>query len=173
MNKNKISKRISPSRKTSDKSWRINGLVFFILFVALSIIGKLYFLQVANHSIYTALAENQHGSNKELQAKRGEIYLQDENQPYPLAVNRELQMAYAVPREMKDVSVAIENLASILGLDKHFLKNKLSNPDDMFEILKHKLSDDEAQKIRDAKIAGIYLSPENFRYYLSCHYTLY
>lgn len=74
-------------------------------------------------------------------------------------------MAYAVPREMKDVAGAIDVLSSVLSLDKNMLKDKLSNPEDMFEILKHKLNDQETQKIRDAKIAGIYLSPENFRYY--------
>ena len=165
MNKVKLIKRKNQTQKTSEKNWRIHGLVFFILFFALSIIGKLYFLQIKNYSVYAALAENQHGSIKQLDATRGEIFLQDESQPYPIAVNKEMQMAYAVPREMKDVSGAIGTLAGILGLDQDFVKNKLSDPNDMFEILKHKLTDDEAQKIRDAKIAGIYLSGENFRYY--------
>jgi cell division protein FtsI/penicillin-binding protein 2 len=165
MNKHKTIKRPVPIKKTSEKNWRINGLVFFVFFMSLSIVGKLYFLQIANHGIYTAMAESQHGSNTEILAKRGEIFLQDENQPYPLAVNRELQMVYAVPREMKDAAAAIEPLSQILGIEKEVLKNKLKDPEDMFEILKHKLSDDEAQKIRDAKISGIYLTPENFRYY--------
>ena len=165
MNKAKFIKRKSPNQKTSEKNWRINGLAFFVLFIAMTIVGKLYVLQVARHSIYVALAENQHNSTTELEASRGEIFLQDENQPYPVAVNKELQMAYAVPREMKDLSGAIEALSSILGLDKSFLKNKLSDPNDMFEILKHKLTDEETQKIKDAKISGVYLSGENFRYY--------
>lgn len=165
MNKAKLIKHSTPRQKSTDKSWRINGLVFFILFISIAVLGKLYVLQVSRHAIYTALAENQHGSSTQLLAKRGEIFLQDEGQPYPVAVNRELQMAYAVPREMKDAKGAVDTLASILGLEKSFVQGKLSNPNDMFEILKHKLTDDEAQKIRDAKIAGIYLSPENFRYY--------
>ncbi len=136
-----------------------------ILFAAVCILGKLYVLQVARHAVYTALAENQHKSTVAISAKRGEIFLQDDNDPYPVAVNKQLQMAYAVPREMKDVSASVETLSSVLGLDRDFLKDKLGDPTDMFEILKHKLSDEEAQKIKDAKIAGIYLSPENFRYY--------
>src|SRR6185369_8502373 len=74
-------------------------------------------------------------------------------------------MAYAVPREMKDAGSATETLASILGLEKDFIKDKLDDSEDMFEILKHKLTDEEAEKIRSAKIAGIYLAPEDFRYY--------
>ena len=140
-------------------------MVFFVLFCGLAILTKLYVLQVARHTIYTALAENQHSSKTQLEAARGEIFLQDENQPYSVAVNKELQMVYSVPREMKDIPGAIEKLSPILGLDQNILKEKLSDPEDMFEIIKHKLSDDESQKIRDAKIAGVYLTGENFRYY--------
>jgi cell division protein FtsI/penicillin-binding protein 2 len=66
---------------------------------------------------------------------------------------------------MQDTNEAADKLSDMLGLDKEFIQEKLSNPNDMFEILKHKLSDDEVQKIKDAKIAGVYLMPENFRYY--------
>lgn len=165
MNKIKITKNSRSKLKNSNKSWRVTWLTFFVLFVAFSIVCKLYFLQIARHGVYSAQAQNQHSSSTELLAKRGEIFLQDEGQPYPLAVNRELQMAYAVPREMENPDEAIEKLASILNLEKDFVKNKLNNPEDRFEILKHKLGDDEAQKIREAKLSGIYLSPENFRYY--------
>ncbi|EKE18715.1 MAG: hypothetical protein ACD_9C00255G0002 [uncultured bacterium] len=165
MRNTKIIKHKTSSRGGLDGNWRISGLIFFIFFVALAIFCKLYFLQIARHDVYVSLAENQHKSSKEIFANRGEIFLQDEEHPYPLAVNRELQMIYAVRREMKDVDGAIESLSSILSLDKNFLKDKLSNPDDMFEILKRKLSEDEVNKIRDAKISGIHLSPENFRYY--------
>jgi len=153
-------------KTTSEKKWRLQGLAFFILFLGLGIIGKLYVLQVVRYQSYVALAENQHDSTTAITANRGEIFLQDENNElYPLAVNRQLQMAYAVPAEMKDLELSIGKLAAILGLDQNFLKEKLSNEKDMFEILKHKLSSDEASQIKEAKIVGIYLTPENFRYY--------
>jgi cell division protein FtsI/penicillin-binding protein 2 len=151
--------------KSPENSWRMYGLVFFVFFAAILIVGKLYFIQIARHAVYAALAENQYASKTEVQAKRGEIFLQDENSPYPVAVNRELQMAYAVPREMKNNEQSIDTLSSILDLDRNTLADKLSDPNDMFEVLKHKLSDEETQKIKDAKLAGIYLSPESFRYY--------
>ncbi len=165
MNKAKIIRRNDPKQKTSEKNWRINILVFFIFFIAIVVVTKLYILQVARHGVYAALAEQQHGHTTQLVAKRGEIFLQDENQPYPVAVNKEMKMVYAVQREMKDMDSSIKALASILGLDEKFLQEKLDDPTDMFEILKNKLSDDEVKKIREAKIAGIYLVGENFRYY--------
>ena len=166
MNKVKsIKKKTSSARVTSEKHWRIYGLTGLVFFMAVCMIVKLYILQISQFAMYNGLAENQHDSTTAISAKRGEIFLQDDDQPYPIAVNREMQMVYAVPREMKDPASSIDTLASILSLDKDFLNSKLDNPDDMFEILKHKLSDDEAQQIKDAKIAGIYLQPEEFRYY--------
>ncbi|HEX8974431.1 MAG TPA: penicillin-binding protein 2 [Patescibacteria group bacterium] len=149
----------------ADSNWRMHSLAVFVLLISLAILGKMVFLQVQKHAMYRALADSQHKSTTEIEARRGEIYMRDGSDKYPLAVNKEMQMAYAVPREMKDVQGAVNALSSILGLDRDFLQQKLGNPDDMFEILKHKLSDDEAQKIRDAKIAGIYLQGEDFRYY--------
>ncbi len=152
-------------KTTSEKKWRLQGLAFVVLFLGSAIIGKLYILQVVRYQSYVALAENQHDSTTAIAANRGEIFLQDENDVYPLAVNRQLQMAYAVPSELKDVDLTVNNLASILSLDKNLLKQKLGNQKDMFEILKHKLSDEEVLKIREAKMVGIYLTPESFRYY--------
>lgn len=149
----------------SDSNRRIYGMVIFVFFAAICISIKLYTLQIKRYSTYAALAEKQHEGITELSAERGEIFLQDENDLYSLAVNRELQMAYAVPREMKNIEDAIKILSEILSLDKNFLEDKMNDPDDMFEVLKHKLSEDEVQKIKDEKIAGIHLSPEVFRYY--------
>jgi len=155
-----------PRSLSSGGNFRIYSLAFFVLFLAICILGKLYFLQVVRHETFEALAENQHEKTTTISADRGEIYLQDDNNElYPLAINRKLQMAYAVPREIKNIQESAEKLSGILSLDKGVIADKLDDPDDMFEILKHKLSDDEAQKIKDAKISGVYLSPENFRYY--------
>lgn len=147
------------------KCWRIHALVFFILFCSVSIIGKLYVLQVSAHTRYLEMAENQHSFIQKIEAKRGEIFLQEEKDLYPLAVNRELQLAYAVPREMKNREEVIGNLARILNLDSGELKGKLDNPDGRYAVIKHKLTDEEADGIRAANLTGVYLVPENFRYY--------
>ncbi len=161
----KIKPRVE-QKTTSEKKWRLQGLAFFILFLGLSMIGKLYVLQVVRYKSYVALAENQHDSTTAIAANRGEIFLKDENNElYPLAVNRRLQMAYAVPSEMKDLDASTSKLSTILGLDQNLLKTKLGDEKDMFEILKHKLSDEEASRLKEARIIGVYLTPESFRYY--------
>lgn len=159
-------KRKNISRGPADeKTWRIYALTFFIFFIMGSLLIKLYILQVSRYGSFVEIAGNQHDTITEILAKRGEIFLQDEGKPYPVAVNRELQMAFAVPREMGDAMLHVDKLSEILGIEKDVLKDKLDDPEDRYEILKRKLSEEETQKIRDAKIPGVYLKGESFRYY--------
>ena len=161
----KLPKEKIQTSEVSEKNWRIYILTIFVLVAAFCILARLYFLQVVRHDAFEELAENQHQSTIQILPERGEIFLRDEGGPYPVAVNKELQMAYAVPKEMEDTNSAAESLSSILSLDKGMLLEKFSDRDDMFEILKHKLNDEEVAKIKEAKISGIYLAPESFRYY--------
>lgn len=166
MNKTKSIKQKMTHIGYSDDHWRIYGLIFFIFFATFCILARLFILQINKYPIFASLAENQHKRTMELSAKRGEIFLQEENNSfYPVAINREMQMIYAAPKEMKDIDNSVKTLAPILNLEEDFLRNKLGDRNDMFEILKHKLSDDEVQKIMEAKIPGVYLSDESFRYY--------
>ncbi|MEI7621668.1 MAG: penicillin-binding protein 2 [Candidatus Moraniibacteriota bacterium] len=166
MKQTRITKPKLQPKTIAEKQWRLQGLAFFVLFFALAILLKLYFLQVSHYQIYLSLAGNQHDSTTALAARRGEIFLQDEDtKTYPLAVNQQLQMVYANPSEITNLEAQVSSLANILGLETQDLKEKLSKSADVYEVLKHKLSDQEVQKIREAKLAGIYLKPESFRYY--------
>ncbi len=151
--------------KIQDKYWRIYALVFFVFAAAAIIIARLYVLQVMAHEKYLNIAENQHKIIQELAPERGEIFLTDEKEVYPLAVNKKLQMAYAVPKEIEEKDKTNSEISQILGIELDIVKEKLSRPEDSFEILKHKLTDEEVEKIKEAKLAGIYLIPESFRFY--------
>ena len=150
---------------TSGKHWRIYILVFFVFLAASIITFRMYSIQVVAYEKYKLIAENQHKIFQELIPKRGEIYLQDDKDLYPLAINQELQMAYAVPKEITDKNKTIDAINSVLGVEKDVLENKLSNPEDMFEILKHKLTEEETAKIKELNLPGIHLTSESFRYY--------
>ncbi|MDO8529751.1 MAG: penicillin-binding protein 2 [bacterium] len=147
------------------KNWRIHTLALLTFLAVLVIAARLYSLQVAAYQSYKLIADNQHKIFQILTPKRGEIYLKEENDLYPLAINKNLQMAYAVPKEVENKDEIIKKLSSILGLDEEAVKNKFSNQEDMFEILKHKISDEEASQIKELKLAGVHLSPELSRFY--------
>lgn len=144
---------------------RIYVLLFFIVAMTFLIVAKLYLLQVMAYDSYKALAQNQHSMFKDLIPKRGEIYLLDKSGVYPVAVNKDTKMAYAVPKEVENSDETARLVSPILGLDEGMLREKFSKPNDMYEVLKHKLSDDEINKINDLKLSGIHLIDESYRYY--------
>jgi len=144
---------------------RIYELFFLIFIIAAAICLKLYTLQVRAHGYYLALAEGQHSVLKNLIPVRGEIFLKDKNGLYPVAVNKNTKMAYAVPREIEDLAMTASRVSQILGLDEQETKEKLENPEDMYEVLKHRLNDEEITSLQDAKLSGIHLSEETTRYY--------
>ncbi len=151
--------------KSSPKHWRISVLVFFVCLASGAIVIKLFLLQVLSHGKYVDMAQRQHEMKVDIEAERGEIFMQDEAELYPLAINREIQMLFAVPREIKNIEEDSKKISEITGVSEMEIKEKLRKPNDMYEVIKRKLSEEEAARIREAKIAGIYLQPENYRYY--------
>ena len=161
----KKKRRSLDEKKIDFCDFRIRFVFFLVFLFAGAIIFKLYSIQVYSFDYYKALADNQHSFFKNLIPQRGEIYLKDKNRLYPVAVNKNVKMAYAVPREIENSESAAEIAAGILGMDKGELKEKFGKPDDVYEVIKHRLSEEETQKIQDSKIAGIHLADEDYRYY--------
>ncbi len=160
-------KRNQGNKRHNFSDRRIYALIFLIFLVIFLILAKLYSLQVINHDSYKALADDEHSLFKKLVPNRGEIYLEDKNGIFPAAVNKETQMAYAVPKEIENPDQAAQEVADALQLDKDDLARKFGNQNDSYEPLKHRLGDDEIQKIKNLNLKGIHLAPETFRYYPS------
>jgi len=147
------------------KNPRINALGFLVVVVVVVVIVRAYFLQVGSYGYYAALADNQHSLFRKLIPTRGEIFLKDRSGLYPVAVNKESKIAYAVPKEIEDVAYASEKISAILGLSRDEVEKKLSDKKDMYEVLKHRISDDEIRSLNDLKLPGVHLAGEEFRYY--------
>ncbi|MDR3559214.1 MAG: penicillin-binding protein 2 [Candidatus Pacebacteria bacterium] len=156
-------KPVSPKKNSADN--RIRALFFLIIAAALIIAGKLYSLQVSAHEYYKDLAENEHSIFRDLVPVRGQIYIRDGNGTYPVAVDKSTQMAYAVPKEISDPDGEAGVLAPILGLPERDLAGRLGKPNDMYEVLAHRLSSDQINKINALKLDGIHLEDESYRYY--------
>ena len=161
----KIGSRCDLPGKKNNLDSRIHVLFSLLFFFALVIFFRLYFLQVYSFDYYKKLADNQHSTLKNIFPTRGEIYLQDDGNLYPVAVNKDSKMAYAVPREMDDPGKEAETLSQVLGLDENDLQGKLGKPNDMYEVLKHRLSDDETAKLNSLDLKGVHLTSESYRYY--------
>lgn len=144
---------------------RIYLLFFCIITISFFVLFRFYFLQVVAYEKYKMIAEGQYRVFKKLNPERGNIYMRDKGGIYPLAINRDLQTAYAVPREISEDEAFIEKVSLALGMEKEVIAQKISDKNDVFEILKKKLTDDEVRKIEELEISGLYLVGESYRYY--------
>ena len=145
--------------------FRINFL-FFLIFAFSGLVAlRVYFLQVLNHEYYQDLADNQHSILQNLIPQRGEIFLKEGDELYPLAVNKVVKKAYAVPREMSEPDETAIILSEILELDEDDLRRRFSKRDDMYEPLRNNLPEDKVEKLDSLKLKGVHLADESLRYY--------
>ncbi len=140
-------------------------LFIFMGALACVIVARLYTLQVLAHEAYEAEAFDQHWLSADIEPERGEIFLQDDGDLYPLAINREYQTVYVVPREVDQPGLAAVALGDALGLPAASIETKLARKDDPFEIIKRRLSDEEAERVRKLGLKGVHFQPEDYRFY--------
>ena len=145
---------------------RIRFFSFFLFLTGLVVMSRLFSLQVLSHDKWVALAENQHSTSLELSADRGEIYMHDGDiDRYPLAVNREYQMAFVVPKDIVEKDTVALELSRVLGMDAGEIRDKIGRPNDPFEIIKKRLTEEEVARIKELRLKGVALLPEKYRYY--------
>lgn len=157
--------------KTSVSSFRINFLLVVIFILAVICVARLFNLQVLEHKNFVALAEGQHSLQEKLVPERGKIYVQDRDSGdlFPLAINKKLNLVYAVPKIIqnsdKNLEEIAEKLEPLLDIPKEDLIAKLEKPDDLYEPLKREVDDETKEKIKELKIPGINFQPESHRFY--------
>jgi len=148
------------------KRLRLFRIMVLIAFVALSV--RLFALQVMSHDFYSALASDQHSIFAELFPDRGTIYLKDPRSPsgtFPAAINRDLNLVYAVPHDIQEPAEVAEKIAEVLELDPVEVERKLSLVDDPYEPLKRRVSDEVCDSLRALELPGIGFIAEPHRFY--------
>ena len=166
-----MKKNSSRLRCKNDFISRIYILIGLVIIVFCVILFRLFQIQVIKHDFYKALAQNQHEFFQKTVPKRGEIFIKDlySEKLYPLAVNKELNIIYAVPKNIEDKKEAADRLSKILNIDNEKIFNIINKKDDPYEVIKNKVTNDVAEKIRNESIAGIGTAPEIVRYYPGNH----
>lgn len=137
------------------------GLLFSLIAL------RLFFLQIGNRDYYRALASDQHGFEKEILPKRGEIYFTSNinSEAVLAATNVVKNLVYAVPKEIDDPNLVAEKLSLVLQMPIKDIENKILNGSENYVALKKQLSDEEVAVIKSLKLAGLAFEPETIRVY--------
>ena len=102
------------SGNQGDKNSRLRLVVAIIFLLTGSLIYRLYYVQIAQSDIYTALAANQHEVSSKLIPDRGRIIITDSaggaNTQYTLATNKDFYLIYAIPKDIVNPDEVALNL---------------------------------------------------------------
>lgn len=126
-----------------------------------AIFGRVAYLQLYKHAEYLKIANHQQRRIIEITPQRGSIFDRNMNL---LAKSVPVQSSFAVPTEIKDVTMATRLLSGVLGMPGEILRDKLESGA-TFVWVQRKLPAEKAESIKSLNLKGIYLQEENKRFY--------
>lgn len=173
MPKKKKNKKASSKPKSSKKrtsNWRTTALFLLLLTPAFGLVARLYYLQIIRGDYYGALAVGQKIDISAPLPPRGEIFFQDKAgaSKYIAAINKEVPLVYADPGEIKSGEEVMDKIGSIAEIkpeDKDAIFERLNNKDSSYALIARHLTEDQANKIKELELDGIYIKNEVVRFY--------
>lgn len=171
------------SKRERGSRWfpdRMRLLEILVVLIGVALSARLFQLQVFSYSDLRAQAENEHQRYRKLFPKRGEIYVKEARagveaqslliekggeRVFPAVTNREYPLIYAVPKEIQRPEDVASALVPLLEIDKETLLEKLSRKNSSYAVLKRKVNEELADKVRSLSLPGIGFSLESYRYY--------
>jgi cell division protein FtsI/penicillin-binding protein 2 len=133
----------------------------FLALWMLALVARLYHLQIIEYVDLLARAERQQQRTIEIAPKRGTIY---DRQMQPLAMSLAVDSVFAVPSEIPKPEMVADLLAPVLGLEKGDLLGRFKTFKS-FCWVKRKVSTEEAARVRDLNLRGVYFQKEMKRFY--------
>ncbi|HEX7224537.1 MAG TPA: penicillin-binding transpeptidase domain-containing protein, partial [Candidatus Limnocylindria bacterium] len=145
----------------TDSRARAVVLLLLVTVVASAIGARLVWWQIAERDWLATMAMHQLAANEELPAERGEI--RDVHGEL-LATSVELQSVFATPPTVSHPKKAAAVLASILDISEVALRNAFIG-DDPWVWVARRVSNADADRIRELDLDGIGMLPETQRVY--------
>ncbi len=135
-----LKKRYENRKSEKNHNNRLHFLVAIVFLLCMLMVYKLFDLQIRKHDLYTALALDQHQVFNQIEPERGRIFMQDISEDkkidhYPIAINKEFALVYAVPKKIKNASEVADQLYEIF--DRELVEKEveeLLEEDDFFNI---------------------------------------
>jgi cell division protein FtsI (penicillin-binding protein 3) len=135
------------------------GALCFVWFVFIA--ARLYYLQVIQYTDFMGRAQRQQQRTIEVAPPRGAIF---DRQMNPLAMSLGVDSVYAVPSELTEPQMVASLLAPVLRVDEIDLRNHFQS-NHSFCWVKRRVTPDEAARVRDLNLKGIYFERETKRFY--------
>lgn len=158
---------------TTPSTMRLRALFVAVVLCTLAIAARLFALMVLEHDFYAGLAEGSHEISAELVPTRGSVFVQDSRtgEEFPVAINRDVFVAYADTREISDDKTAemvAEKLSAVFQYDdekKFALFLRLNQRTDPYEPIEQRVEERVRDDIRALALPGIGFVRRSDRFY--------
>ncbi len=143
-------------------AWRANLLLVVMLAWFIGLAGRALWLQALNNDFLQRKGESRYSRVVEIGASRGMIV--DRNNE-PLAISTPVEAVAASPADVEAEPAELRNLAQLLNISNDELRTRLSDTQREFVYLKRQLPPEQAERVVQLGIPGVFLQREHRRYY--------
>ena len=143
---------------------RIRIVLLGILIIFLTIVLKVFYIEVIEYKKLNTLASNLWSRNLPIEADRGKIFTVDGE---VVAGNLTTTSLVFIPNQIKNKDLVASKISEILGVDKSLIEEHLYKSSMMERVHPEgrRLSYEVADKIESLNFDGVYLLKESKRYY--------
>lgn len=145
---------------------RIKVLSLGIIFIALVLILKLFFVQVVHGGAYSSRADRQYATPAENIFERGSIFFSRKDGELISAATQASGYKLAInPSKISDGEEAYDKISAVVSIDRTEFLEKAGRKNDTYEEVAHRLSRKEADAVLALGISGVSLHQEKWRFY--------
>jgi cell division protein FtsI (penicillin-binding protein 3) len=134
---------------------------FFLITFLLSLLVRLFYLQVLSFDRFSELASEQHNKVLRVEPRRGIIF---DRHMEPLAINLDVPSIYCEPRNIKNKERVANILSKTLHMERGSVLKRLDR-DKGFVWVKRKVDNKTAKQIKELDLVGIQFIDESERNY--------
>ncbi|MCU0972566.1 MAG: penicillin-binding protein 2 [Burkholderiales bacterium] len=152
----------NPALRLMLPAWRSRLMLLMLLAAFAVLLGRAVYLQGLNNDFLRERGEARYGRVLEITAHRGII---TDRHGEPLAVSTPVESVWASPDAVRVTPDQERQLAKLVGLTVTELRKRLEEKSRDFVYLRRQMPPDEAAKVMNLHLPGIFLQREYRRYY--------
>jgi cell division protein FtsI (penicillin-binding protein 3) len=159
---------LNPALSVRLPVWRARLLLLLVFFGFLVLAARALYLQGLHNDFLQQKGETRYARVIEISAHRGMV---TDRNGEPLALSTPVESVWAAPADANLSAEQRAKLTRLLGMDAAELKKKLAETEREFVYLKRQLPPEQAAKVVQLNLPGVFLQREYRRYYPAAEVT--
>lgn len=159
---------LSPALSVRLPVWRARLLLLLVFCGFMVLAARAFYLQGLHNDFLQQKGETRYARVVEISAHRGMV---TDRHGEPLAVSTPVESVWASPADADLSTEQTVKLARLLGMDATELRRRLADSEREFVYLKRQLPPEQAAKVVQLNLPGVFLQREYRRYYPAAEVT--